>query len=280
MTTARRTAEGWRIAAPEPVGDTASLLDRLGPGAVLGVDLPIGLPRAYARLHAVEADFPAFLARLAQRPHFFEVCATLGEISPERPFYPARGLKGMTRDSHAQALGMHDRHDLSRQCDRATAERPAGAPIFWTLGANQSGKAAIAAWRDFLIPQLPHLALWPFHGKINDLIGEARTVIAETYPAEAMRHLGLRMNGSKRRHADRVALAPDLLERIGPMATKALRDAAQAGFGTDAAGEDRMDSVFGLLCVLAVVEGRRADVIPDDPWITSWEGWVLGQAAP
>ena len=61
-------------------------------------------------------------------------------------------MAGMTRAAHATALGWHGAAALSRACDRATAERPAGAPLFWTLGANQSGKAAIAAWRDMLLP--------------------------------------------------------------------------------------------------------------------------------
>jgi hypothetical protein len=51
------------------------------------------------------------------------------------------------------------------------------------------------------------------------------------------------------------------------------------GFGTDAAGEDRFDSVLGLLCVLQVLGGLRPDFVPADPWIRRWEGWVLGQTA-
>jgi hypothetical protein len=32
--------------------------------------------------------------------------------------------------------------------------------------------------------------------------------------------------------------------------------------------------------VLSVATGVRADVVPDDPWIRRWEGWVLGQKSP
>jgi hypothetical protein len=216
---------------------------------------------------------------LATRPQFFAVCRELAEIGPDRPFYPALGRKGMTRDSHAAALGLGDSHGLSRLCDRATAERPAGAPVFWTLGANQSGKAAIAAWRDFVMPNLARIALWPFQGSIDGLLGRNATVLAETYPAEALRHLGLTLKGSKRRHADRVALAPALLDRIGAMATPGLTSAVRDGFGADAAGEDRLDCVLGVLCVIAVLDGRRPDFVPDDPWVRRWEGWVLGQTA-
>ncbi len=68
---------------------------------------------------------------------------------------------------------------------------------------------------------------------------------------------------------DRLSVSPD---------TGMLR-AVHDGFGTDAAGEDRFDSVLGVLAVLNVLAGNRPDSAPDDPWIQRWEGWVLGQTA-
>ncbi len=61
---ARRDADVWRLAAPVPVGEVATFLARLramaGGGPVaLGVDLPLGLPRAYAA-GLPETGFPAF----------------------------------------------------------------------------------------------------------------------------------------------------------------------------------------------------------------------------
>ena len=47
-----------------------------------------------------------------------------------------------------------------------------------------------------------------------------------------------------------------------------------------AAGEDRLDCLLVLLCVLQVLAGGRTDAAPDDPWVQRWEGWVLGQAPP
>jgi hypothetical protein len=290
MTGARRESGGWRVAAPAPVGELLTLLPRLraaaaGGAVALGVDLPLGLPRAYAAAHANEAGFPAFLRGLASRPRFFEVCASLAEVSPDRPFYPAHGKKGMTRAAHAAALGLPGAAGLSRMCDRATAERPAGAPLFWTLGANQTGKAAIAAWRDFLLPALAGPdppALWPFEGDLLPLLAGRSVVIAETYPAEAMRHFSLRMNGSKRRQADRAALGEAVLHvmaGLDAIAEPALREALANGFGADAAAEDRFDSVLGVLCVLNVLAGRRPDGVPDDFWLRTWEGFVLGQTA-
>ncbi|HET9019407.1 MAG TPA: hypothetical protein VFN46_07475, partial [Acetobacteraceae bacterium] len=230
-------------------------------------------------------DFPSFLRGLADRPGFFAVCAGLTEVAPHRPFYPARGIAGMTRAAHAAALGLDGAGDLCRACDRATMERPAGAPVFWTLGANQSGKAAITFWRDLLAPALQAPdppGLWPFGGDLASLLAAHRMVIAETYPAEALRHLGLRLAGSKRRQADRQALAGPLLAVMA--ALRAVPDPAllallAEGCGADAAGEDRFDSILGVLCVLNVLAGHRPGTAPDDPWIRRWEGWVLGQTA-
>jgi hypothetical protein len=192
----------------------------------------------------------------------------------------------MTRVSHALALGLGAASGLSRACDRATAERPAGAPLFWTLGANQSGKAAIAAWRDMLLPALGlsdnRVRLWPFEGAFRALLSPGVVAIAETYPAEALRHLGIRLRGSKRRQSDRAAVAGPLLaamERLQVAPQPALVEAVTSGLGADPAGEDRFDCLLGVLCVINVLAGHRPDTIPDDPWLASWEGWVLGQTA-
>ncbi len=291
MTAARLSGGAWRAEAPAPVGDVAALLPGLlasgvpkGAPVALGLDLPLGLPREYAR-HLPEPDFPAFLRGLAARPGFFSVSAALDTVGRERPFYPARGVRGMTRAAHAAALGMDGPLGLSRWCDRATAERPAGAPLFWTLGANQSGKAAIAAWRDWLLPALGAglpVALWPFEGGLRALLAPGRAVLAEVYPAEALRQCGLRLSGSKRAQAPRRALAPALraaMEARWVLPSPALAAAVADGFGADAAGEDRFDSVVGLLGLVGVLDGARPDFVPDDPWVRRWEGWVLGQTA-
>ena len=282
-------AQGWSVSIV-PVGDLATLLDRLrikaqGGPVALGVDFPIGLPRAYAGLHAAAAaNFPQFLRGLARRPGFFAVADRLDQVGPDRPFYPRRGVRGMTRLSHALALGLPDAAGLSRLCDRATGQRPAGAPLFWTLGANQSGKAALSAWRELLLPALDGPSppsLWPFEGSFRALLRPGCTTIAETYPADAMRQLGISPVGSKRRQADRAQLVPGLRAAMAglgcsaDLGTKALLD---DGFGPDAAGEDRLDCLLGVLCVMLVLAGRRPDTAPPDPWVTTWEGWVLGQA--
>jgi hypothetical protein len=286
---AHRCPQGWHLSEPRPVGEVATFLARLrqeasGGPVALGVDLPLGVPRAYAALRP-EAGFLEFLHTTRNWPDFFHVCASLDELTPQRPFYPARGIAGMTRAAHAAALGLGPASGLSRACDQATTERPTGAPLFWTLGANQSGKAAIAAWRDMLLPALASgedLRIWPFAGAFLSLLAPGSVALAETYPAEALRHLGIRLKGSKRRQSDRAAAADVLLaamHRLHAIPEPALQSAAAHGFGADAAGEDRFDCVLGVLCVLNVLAAHRPDTSPDDPWIRNWEGWVLGQTA-
>jgi hypothetical protein len=285
VSVAHRRARRWLAEAPAPVGDPGALLHRLlasGAPVALGLDLPLGVPREFAAGRA-DGGFPAFLRGLAGDAGFFAVSPGLETVSPGRPFYPARGIKGMTRAAHAQALGLSDAMGLSRHCDRATATRPAGAPVFWTLGANQSGKAAISAWRDWLAPTLAAggpVRLWPFEGGLAELLAPGVAVLAEVYPAEALRHCGVKLAGSKRAQGPRQAAAPALHAAMGlrcVTATPALAAMLDTGFGADAQGEDRFDSLVGLLGLVGVLEGLRADFIPADPWIRRWEGWVLGQ---
>lgn len=295
MATARPgpAADGWTVSL-DPVGPTDTLLARLraaasGGPVALGLDVPLGIPRAFAARgtpapDAPAADFPALLRALPPDSDFFRVADRLDEVGPGRPFFPRRATAGVTRLSHARALGLDSAACLSRACDRATPLRPAGAPVFWTLGANQSGKAGISAWRDVLGPALrsadPPL-LWPFAGPFRALLRPGTVAVAEAYPAESLRQIGLRPVGSKRRHADRAALArslrgamPGLRARPDPALDRALAE----GFGTDAAGEDRMDCTIGLLAMLSVLDGTRPDTAPPDPVVRRWEGWVLGQA--
>lgn len=292
IATARHAAGGWLVAAPAPVGDPARLLDRVraqagGAPAVLGLDLPLGLPHAYAARHAsaLAADFPAFL-RSGAGAAFFRVAAALAEVGPARPFYPARGAAGMARAPHAAALGLADAAALLRRCDCAVPGRRAAAPLFWTLGPQQVGKAALHAWQAVLRPALAAAApplLWPFAGPLAELMQAGALVICEVYPAEALRQLGLRLAGSKRRQGDRAALAPSLhaaMRALRADPEHALEAAIADGFGGAAAGEDRFDSLIGLLGLLGVLSGHRADAVPDDLWVRRWEGWILGLSAP
>jgi hypothetical protein len=273
--------------APEPVGPLETFwadFDRASDGpAFVGFDFPIGLPRAYAE----PAGIHGFVAELAnfgrgRFADFYEVAREAQEISLARPFYPDR-VGGRRRSHLLDGLGLSEHADLLRRCERRTANRNAACALFWTLGGNQVGKAAIAGWRDLLAPALrsgADLAIWPFHGGLGDLLAKHRLVVAETYPGEVYRHLGLDLRRGKRRQEVRRNHAARLMawaEDAGVDLEPALALEIEDGFGSDRAGEDRFDAVVGLLGMLNVVLGYRPAGEPDDPVVRRIEGWILGQ---
>jgi hypothetical protein len=294
-----RRGDGRYLAhAPEPVGPLEALFDRLRRDAppdgslFLGFDFPIGLPRTYAQRAAI-ADFRAVLPSLGDGPwtDMFRVAEAAGEIALGRPFYPARAARRGTvsRRHLIEGLGLDGPGDLLRACDHGHGARGPACPLFWTLGPQQVGKAAIVGWRDLLIPGLAaghDLAIWPFDGDLATLLSRRAIVVAETYPAELYAHLGLRASGTalgKRQRAVRAAQAPRLLERLGSLgATPSvpLRQALADGFGALPDGEDPFDATVGMIGMLNVVRGHRGAVVPEDPVVRAVEGWILGQAAP
>lgn len=295
MCPAMRTDGHWRIGPPEPIGNAATLCDRLlaradGAAVALGVDFPLGLPRAYADMLGIDS-FAAWLRSLDAEDALFRPCATLEEVNQARPFYPLKNVAGAGQMARqAVAIGFRDTAALRRAVDFRTARRPAGAPLFWTMGANQCGKGAISGWRECLLPSFARdvpVRLWPYEGGFEAAIAPGRVVVAETYPAEAMVQTGLRLKGSKRRQADRGALAPAIHAHL--TARRYAIDSSLAaliddGFGPRPDGEDPFDSLLGVLGVMRVADGEpdgTGDGHPGDAAvIREVEGWVLGQVDP
>jgi len=284
----------YRALAPRPVGRDGSVLERLGVpdgdprgGVVLGFDFPIGLPRRYAALGGIDAFRPA-LAGFGQGrwAAFYEVASAREEIGLYRPFYPMR--PGGRAKSHLyEALGLAA-GELLRRCDRQGAEA-----LFWTLGGRQVGKAAIDGWRTVLAPAMrdPALdvALWPFDGEFAGLVARGGVVVAETWPRECYRHLGVSFapapgapHPSKRRQADRRRNAPALLAWAAATGTElepGLTALIMDGFGPRSGGEDPFDAVAGLFGMVNVLLGRRAAGVPaEDEAVRRVEGWILGLA--
>lgn len=283
MSVATPIGSGWRVKI-EKVGDLDTLFARLGALAAnapvaLGVDAPIGLPSAYQRS---EADFPAFLCALTPEDPFFEVADAVSDISLARPFYPRRSPAGVRRKDLLDGLGLTDSEQILRHCERKLNTQPAASPMFWTLGANQVGKGAICLWRDLLLPALnapdPPL-LWPFAGTLAELLQPGCIVVAETYPANAMRQMGLGFRGSKRRQSDRRAVAPAFWTHLHDLDAEPdaiLSAKIDEGFGAGADGEDQFDSLIGLIRMLQIIRDPALDQLPE-PAIRRWEGWILGR---
>ena len=289
MCVAVRNGAGWTLSAPEPVGDTHDLIRRLrgraGADAALliGFDFPIGLPAAYGKASGL-ADFRSFLASLGEQRfvQWFDVAEHRGEISIDRPFYPMRS--GGTRRHHLfDALGFQAT-DLLRRCERATLDRGDACMLFWTLGGNQVGKAALTGWREIILPNLEKLSLWPFDGPLHELMRAGATVVVETYPGDVYGQLGIprRPVWSKRQQDGRRSVASHLmrwLEDRPQVEGSGLQSLISDGFGNGKDGEDRFDAAVGLLGMIDVVDGRRGEGVAEEDEIKTWEGWILGQQA-
>ena len=283
---ARRSGANWQVAAPRPVGDIAAFLgDALAAtrdGAVLmGCDFPIGLPAAYG----ARTGLPNFLTALECFGHgawadFYRAAETPEQIGLHRPFYPARNRPGQRRAQLAAGLGLADPGALMRAVERGIPGlRRAACPIFWTLGANQAGKAAMVGWQALLRPaRAAGARLYPFDTPRALLPIEAGLVIAETYPADAYAALGAAFGAgeSKTRASDRAARAPairawaaacDVILEPGCVA------ALTRGFALQDGADDGFDALAGVLLLIAVLCGE-IDQGDADP---VWEGAILGR---
>lgn len=290
MSSALLQADGsTQATASQEVLDARSLLNSrpaaygAGRPALFGFDFPIGLPARYAEKAGIPA-FRSFLSALARDGHteFSNIARTPDEISIQRPFYPFK--PGGTRQQHLfDGHAVSDMNALRRRCERARPGRRAASSLFWTLGGQQVGRAALSGWIETLGPALAHrdsdIALWPFDGKLDDLFTRHSTIVAETYPAEFYSHLGIQLRGSKRNQLVRKEHAGALIEWAGrnnvdPSAD--LRTEIMDGFGSRADGEDRFDAVVGLFGMLNILLGNRESGEPlDDPHLAV-EGWILG----
>jgi hypothetical protein len=287
---------GWEVEAPTPVGEPGTLLHRLRNMAgadnamLVGFDFPIGIPTSFAKRFGIWS-FLDSLPELGtgQFADFYRVATSEAEISCRRPFYP--NAPGGKKQSHlVNALGVESINDLRRQCEFAVAqESPAACPLFWTLGANQVGKAAISGWRDVLGPALRDIhtavSIWPFDGELWQLIHPTSMTIVETYPRVYYRRLGISFAGGfggkgsrLARERQAIALERQLSEaRAAPSSD--LTDRIRTGF-PGSGGDDRLDALVGLIALLHILN-RRGDfpsAAPQTPGVSKIEGWILGRS--
>lgn len=286
---AERQADRWVVEAPALVGPSGAFLDRAfaaaaGQCLLLGFDFPIGVPVAYGAQTGFRG-FRELLPMLGEGPwsEFFAVARQPAEIAITRPFYPLSSTKGVSRAELVAGLGVGRFDELLRICERRTAHRQAACSLFWTLGGNQVGKGALSGWQEVIRPALLRgAALWPFDGGLAELARAPGVILAETYPAEAYRMVGAGFlpGQSKRRQADRQEKAMAILtwaERHGTVLTRPAAAALTAGFGPSSSGEDQFDAMLGLLKMIEVAEGRRAEATERHEVTAAWEGWILGR---
>ena len=254
---------------PHPVPDVAAL--ELGPGTLAAFDCPIGVSRDYAAV----AELSSFRAALGvfgkgRFGRFYEFADRAADIATERPFYPARGVRGVTRGDLRRVLG--DAAFAPRVCDRL-----AGAgPIFWLVGPRQVGRSAACIWRDLITPRLERVGLWPFDGPLAELLAAGRPVVAEMYPAFLLRTLGVKVV-RKSDPAARAACGRALLRRVGGDARLDLtrvRRLLRAGFGASRSGEDPFDATIACIALARLVLDDSLPEPTDDA--RAVEGWILG----
>ncbi len=278
---------------PTPVKQPGSLLHLLTTiageaGCVLaGFDFPIGLPAAYARKAGIH-DFLASLPGFGQGhwAQFYMPAKKSDEISLYRPFYPDK--PGGSRRNHlVSGLGIPF-HKLFRLCEKGHDNRGPACPLFWTMGGQQVGKAAIAGWEDMITPALADPTLkvkvWPFSGTMGECCQPNHIIIVETYPTEFYGQLGISftrpVRRSKRRQADRISFANGLLgwasDHRLELTTEITAEIRQ-GFGNARQGEDRFDALAGLYGMINVIQGNHACGEPLATAISKVEGWIFGQ---
>jgi hypothetical protein len=260
------------------------------PGCILsGFDFPIGLPYKYAEKVKI-TDFLSALPSFGYKQwnQFFIPAEHHSQIILFRPFYPKKP-GDVKRCYIEERLEMPFNH-LFRLCESSHKNRRAACPLFWTLGAQQVGKAAIDGWQSLIIPSLidPTLRffIWPFSGSLENICQTYNIVVVETYPAEFYGHLGIlsdRNRKSKRRQLDRIYYADKLInwsEENHLILDDSLKSMIKDGFGDYPESEDRFDALIGLYGMINVVQGNHPTGEPVPSHIAKIEGWIFGQEQP
>jgi hypothetical protein len=285
----------WRdghyvVSAPDSVGDSGTFLKRIESrrpnegGVLIGFDFPIGLPIAYAEQAGIESFYQG-LGLFGQRGKWKTFYQVSNASSQYQPFYPLLPVQRgqVRRKVLEESLGL-TWDELLRECERATADRRAACPLFWTLGGNQVGRAAIHGWQNVLVPCIFRIKLWPFDGTLRELISAGHTVVAEIYPAEACAQMGIRFGQGqglrKTRGADRQSTVGKIENWIKTHNIPVLLEPlAQEAFMTGFDSDDHYDAFVGLLSMIEVVLRELVNYEPADDQVRQVEGWILGQEA-
>jgi len=287
---ARRTGKGWLIHAIEPVGMLTqfrqSLSDHSHDQTIwLGLDMPIGFVDCWYDGANIQ-DFKSLLRLLQtdQWNKFFDVCKSPDEICHQRPFYPkSSGIKGSVKREHlVTALGLTDFRDLHRRCELATKDRAAACPSFWTLAANQVGKAMLHGLENLIIPGTQDgFNIWPFSGDLATCTAQSGVTLIETYPGEIYGWLEL-SELTKSNQKSRALAVKQLLNHAGQNAigfSTSLTARIKTGFDREYGKDDAFDALVGVMGLIQIADGVRPEHLPSEPVIRNREGWIVGMDA-
>ena len=254
----------------------------------LGLDMPIGFVDTWygGTKHegANVKDFKALLTLLEtdEWREFFDVCQSPDEIRHRRPFYPqSSGTKGSVKRDHLiKALGLADFDALHRACEFPTKTRNAACPSFWTLGANQVGKAMLHGLKHLILPGYGDgFHIWPFMGDLASLCKSPGVTLIETYPGEIYGWLGDTSELTKSNQNSRKNYLHKLRDDArakGNEINDTVWDDIKDGFSPDHGKDDAFDALVGVMGLIEIAEGRRPEHLPRTPSILEREGWIVG----
>lgn len=181
----------YREARPDwALGSLMALTGQLSEqGSVLvGVDLVLGVPQSYWELVLAEprygqpSTFIDWLGQLGDNREFFDPTNVVKDHEQwrvDRPwFHVPRGQGGLT------SFTQKTRDGFRRRIDQKTGAKP----VFVVSGIPGTvGSGTRDFWQELagLSASRCDFAVWPFDGRLSDLLNSKGVVLAETYPGLA-----------------------------------------------------------------------------------------------
>jgi hypothetical protein len=270
---------------PESIMATSTLFESLREAAglqcvaLVGFDLPIGLPSSFACAANI-TNFRNALDLFESGQEWKQFYEPTDHPNLYQPFAPAtpNGIKSLQVLAHALKLPLKD--NLFRLCDRKTTTRKQTEPIFDLRFDHRAGRSVIQGWREVIGPLRDSLRIWPFDGALNSLLAVPGVVVVETYPPEAAAHLAppLRKEASRNLglQQDRAAIGEFLLAKAEAVRIK-LAPEVRAMLASGCDSEADFNALMAIVSMIHVLRGNRPADPPEDPLIWNLEGWIFGQ---
>ena len=148
-----------------------------GGPVLIGIDVPIGIPKSFASHPGDDLDFTQWLrTTVAHSSDFLRPCGRAEEWLRERPFFAVQsGKGGYTRWVD---LMRAERCEPLRDVDRLTGAKS----LFVTSGSPGSvGSSVLDIWPQ-LLQHRRTVSVWPFDGPLKELMDPRRPTVAEIYP--------------------------------------------------------------------------------------------------